>query len=136
MPALRAGRNEQALGSAGSQRDLSSSVRTSVHEYPASLIPSLRNIEFVCPICRGALKTIGESYFCQPCEKAYPLMAGIPDFRVLTDPYLTFEEDRARTEIVLSAIDRYELEPLLEYYWSFSDITPPALRTKFVRSAL
>jgi ubiquinone/menaquinone biosynthesis C-methylase UbiE len=55
---------------------------------------------------------------------------------VFADPYLTFDEDHERTEIVLAALDRLQLEPLLEYYWSFSDITPTALRAMFVRSAM
>jgi ubiquinone/menaquinone biosynthesis C-methylase UbiE len=64
------------------------------------------------------------------------LHAGIPDFRVFPDSYLNFEEDRQRTEYVLAGLEQYDLRGLLEYYWSVSDITPPVLRAKFVRSAL
>ena len=105
-------------------------------EFPHDLLPSLRDVEFVCPLCHGCLSVSAQEYDCGKCQKKYPLHAGIPDFRVFPDPYLDFEEDRERTEIVLAGLEKYELEKLLEYYWSFSDITPENLRAKFVRSAM
>jgi ubiquinone/menaquinone biosynthesis C-methylase UbiE/uncharacterized protein YbaR (Trm112 family) len=98
----------------------------------------LQGVTFVCPLCRKGLSVLrdGRGYRCSSCKKTYSLHDGIPDFRVFPDPYLSFQEDHDRTEIVLAALERYELEPLLEYYWSFSDITPETLRPKFVRSAM
>jgi len=113
-----------------------SSVATSGKTYPASLLPALREIGFVCPLCRGELDIENETYRCPPCQKVYPLLAGIPDFRIFPDPYLDFQEDEARTRMVLAALDSHHLESLLEYYWSFSDVTPEALRPKFIRSAM
>ncbi len=109
-----------------------------MYERPASLLPSLHDIEFVCPLCQGELVVPfeKESYYCAACSRNYELHGGIPDFRVFPDRFLTFQEDHERTEIVLAALERYELEPLLEHYWSFSDITPVSLRPKFVRSAM
>jgi ubiquinone/menaquinone biosynthesis C-methylase UbiE/uncharacterized protein YbaR (Trm112 family) len=104
--------------------------------YPISLLPSLRELAFVCPLCRGGLDVLSDAYHCSACKKSYPLHGGIPDFRVFPDPYLDYREDYERTEIVIEALPRYELEALLEYYWSFSDITPEALRPKFIRSAM
>jgi len=77
-----------------------------------------------------------ETMTCSSCKKKYPRHDGIPDFRVFPDPYLDFEEDRKRTEIVLAGLKRHNLESLLKYYWSFSDITPEFLRRNFIRSAL
>lgn len=105
-------------------------------KFPQNILPSLREVQFVCPKCRGKLDVIENSYECAVCEKKYLLHDGIPDFRVFPDPFLTYEEDYARTEIVLVALEKFNLEKLLEHYWSFSDITPPALRPKFVRSAV
>jgi SAM-dependent methyltransferase len=100
------------------------------------LLESLRDISFVCPLCRRELQVHEEAYHCAPCGRTYRVHDGIPDFRVFADPFLSFEEDRRRTEIVLSALDRFDLQGLLEHYWSYSDITPPPLRAKFIRSAL
>lgn len=101
---------------------------------PACLLPSLHEAPLVCPLCRGDLETDDSAFRCAPCGKTYPVHAGIPDFRVFPDPYLSFEEDRARTERILEAFDR-PLPELLEYYWSLSDVTPEALKPRFVRSA-
>lgn len=105
-------------------------------KHPPNVLPSLREIDFVCPLCRGELKIIDDGYNCVRCEKEYLLHDGIPDFRVFPDSFLTFEEDRERTEIVLARLENTNLEKLLEHYWSFSDITPLALRPKFIRSAV
>ena len=117
---------------------LSSAALRSDQGHPPSLLASLRDVEFVCPLCHGPLGLLVErdGYRCLDCDRDYPLHAGIPDFRVAEDPFLSVQEEYKRTEIVLEALDRYELEPLLEYYWSFSDITPKPLRAKFIRSAM
>lgn len=104
--------------------------------YPPNLLPSLREVHFVCPLCRGDLKIPANGYACMLCQKIYPLHDGIPDFRVFPDPFLNFQEDYERTEIVLAGLEKYELEKLLEYYWSFSDITPENLRPMFIRSVM
>ncbi len=104
--------------------------------YPRNLLPSLRSIKFVCPLCRGQLNVFSEGYECPGCRKKYTLHDGIPDFRVFPDPYLSYREDYERTNIVLDSLKKFNLENLLEHYWSFSDITPVPLRAKFVRSAV
>jgi SAM-dependent methyltransferase/glycosyltransferase involved in cell wall biosynthesis len=108
----------------------------SVRSHPASLIESLRDVPLVCPLCRGTLGASDEAYHCKPCERTYPLQHGIPDFRVAPDPYLSFEEDRQRAEKVVPALPSRDFEALLEYYWSLSDVTPPLLRARFVRSGM
>jgi SAM-dependent methyltransferase len=102
---------------------------------PPSLLPSLRDVALVCPLCHGDLHGLQEAFQCPACARTYPLHGGIPDFRVFPDPYLSLDEDRRRTEKVLAALDRPFAE-LLEYYWSLSDVTPEPLRERFVRSAL
>ncbi|MBA2494688.1 MAG: methyltransferase domain-containing protein [Acidobacteria bacterium] len=109
-------------------------TKQNTRTYPHNLLPSLRAIEFVCPLCRGQLDAVADSYQCPACQKKYPLHDGIPDFRVFPCPFLNYEEDRVRTEIVLAALEKLKLEKLLEHYWSFSDITPEDLRAKFIRS--
>lgn len=105
-------------------------------EHPHGVMPSVRRLRFVCPLCRGMLEVSESDYRCPACSKTYDVHGGIPDFRVFPDPYLDFREDRERTELVLSGLEKYDLEKLLDYYWTFSDITPENLRSKFVQSAL
>jgi ubiquinone/menaquinone biosynthesis C-methylase UbiE/uncharacterized protein YbaR (Trm112 family) len=104
--------------------------------HPENILPSLRSVQFVCPLCRGDLDILTNGYVCETCQKNYLLHDGIPDFRVFPDPYLNFQEDYERTEIVLAGLEKYDLEKLLEYYWSYSDITPENLRPMFIRSAM
>ena len=101
-----------------------------------ALLPANQKLDFVCPLCKGALTSSSTHFHCQPCERDYPVESGIPDFRVFPDPYLSFTEDHDRTQIVLEALDRFPLRELLTYYWSFSDVTPPVLRAKFVENAM
>jgi len=94
------------------------------------------DVAFVCPSCRGLLAARPGTFACGACVRAYPIVDGIPDFRVFPDPFLDIEEDRRRTARVVEALDRYDLRGLLEYYWSLSDVTPPALRRVFIGGAL
>ncbi len=103
---------------------------------PRGMLPSLAGVALVCPLCRGELAATEAAFRCHPCDRDYPVVGGIPDFRIFPDPYLGFAEDAARTERVRAALPDSNLEQLLEYYWSLSDITPPLLRRKFIRGAL
>lgn len=116
---------------------MSSSLKIALSQkHPLGLLKSLQAIDFVCPQCRGHLQIRTDGYECTSCKKNYKLHAGIPDFRVFPDPFLSYKEDYERTEIILQEIENLEFEKLLEYYWSFSDITPAALRPRFIKSAL
>src|SRR6266542_6638842 len=72
--------------------------------HPPSLLPSLRNVTFVCPLCPAELDllTDKDGYYCPGCGRGFPLHGGIPDFRVAPDPYLSFQEEYKRTETVLA----------------------------------
>lgn len=106
--------------------------------FDSSVREALQSVTFACPLCHALLShpNAGEYYDCQTCKKEYPSCASVPDFRVFPDPFFSVEEDRKRSELILAELERCDFGQLLEYYWSLSDITPPLLRRKFVRSAL
>ena len=112
------------------------SIQNEPSNFPPQILPSLRSMKFVCPLCKGKLDVQNDGYQCLACRKEYLLHSGIPDFRVFPDPFLSYQEDYERTEIVLAGLQKFDFEKLLEHYWSFSDITPPILRLKFIRSAV
>lgn len=93
-------------------------------------------VPLACPHCRAPLTTDGVGLGCDGCGRRFGAVGGIPDLRVFADPYLTVEEDRQRSEMVMAALERMELPHLLEHYWSVSDVTPPELRRRFVAGAL
>ncbi len=111
-------------------------MENTINKSSPALLPANQKLDFVCPRCKKDLITTSTHYHCIPCQQQYPVVAGIPDFRVFPDPYLDFDEDRSRTQIVLDALDQYPLRELLTYYWSYSDVTPPLLRAKFVDNAI
>ncbi|HKF45151.1 MAG TPA: class I SAM-dependent methyltransferase [Thermoanaerobaculia bacterium] len=104
---------------------------------PAGLLPSLEDLPFVCPGCRGELLVFDWGYRCpHGCRRDFRLHAGIPDFRIFPDPYLDFDADRERTDRVLENLDTLDFPRLLERYWSWSGETPEPLRATFVANAL
>ena len=49
-------------------------------------------MEFVCARCKGELN----GYRCEACSLEFPVLCGIPDFRLFADPYIGIAEDRAK----------------------------------------
>ncbi len=100
---------------------------------PAALpLPAVR---LVCPQCRAALREEAGAATCTRCRRRYARHHGILDLRLLPDPYLGIEADRARADEVLAVLDGKALPELLEHYWSLSDTTPPTLRRAFAEDA-
>lgn len=93
-------------------------------------------LNLCCPRCKGQLQKSTKTYTCIACKKDFPIMYGIPDFRLFGDPYLGFENDYTRTKLIVENMNRFNLEGLLKFYWSNSPETPNNLREKFVRAAL
>ena len=107
-------------------------INTEIDNLLAALAPSC----LVCPRCKGNLLADAEAFSCSHCAKRFPVVNGIPDFRVYSDPYLSLAEDMKRVDLVLEKFSKYSLEQLLHYYWSFSDVTPAVLRSKYIAAAL
>lgn len=104
--------------------------------HPDCVTPGVRELEFVCPLCRQSLQVKNEVYHCSPCGRDYPVFHGIPDFRTYRDPFLGRKDDLARSERILEVMDRYELPDLLEYYWGLSDFTPEYLWRRYIAAEL
>ncbi len=96
----------------------------------------LDTLNLCCPGCKAQLQRSAKSYSCIACKKDFPIMYGIPDFRLFGDPYLGFEDDYARTQLIVENMNRLDFAGLLKFYWSNSPETPDSLREKFVRTAL
>jgi len=63
-------------------------------------------------------------------------MYGIPDFRLFGDPYLGFENDYARTKLIVENMNRFDFGGLVKFYWNNSHETPDSLKEKFIRTVL
>jgi len=104
--------------------------------HPEGVLPSVHELDLVCPACHHELTIEANAYHCVACKRNYGVFEGIPDFRLFADPYLRFHEDALRAKMVVSLLAEHSLADLLERYWSVSDITPAELRVRFIRSAL
>ncbi len=96
----------------------------------------LEGLPLCCPQCKGSILQKKERFLCNVCKRQFPVIAGIPDFRIFGDPYLNFEDDYKRAQLIAENAPKFNFQELLKFYWSHSPETPPPLREKFVRTAL
>ena len=94
------------------------------------------DLPYVCPRCKGPLTRDAEAYRCAACAAEYPIVLGIPDFRVFPDPWLGYEEDRVKARRVAARYDELDFAGLVEYYWQLTPDTPPDLARRYIRHAL
>jgi ubiquinone/menaquinone biosynthesis C-methylase UbiE/uncharacterized protein YbaR (Trm112 family) len=91
-----------------------------------------------CPLCKQALILRGERCTCSRCEREYPVVLGIPDLRVYSDPYVTIEEDHRKGKQVQAQAEKMSFAELLRFYWENVSLppTPVDLREGFIRHVL
>src|SRR5207302_138301 len=92
-------------------------------------------LDYCCPRCQGSLESQEEGYSCEHCAQIYPILMGIPDFRVCADPVPHGEEGHKAQKLV----ERYphtDFKGLLEYYWSLEPNKLPDLVQRYIRHAL
>jgi SAM-dependent methyltransferase len=92
---------------------------------------------FVCPSCHGALthdvRAEVEQYTCEACERQYPVVIGIPDFRLRPDPWIGFENDRAKGMALEKQTKDADFETTVRAYWAMTPDTPRALAERFTQ---
>lgn len=49
-----------------------------------------------CPICHGEIGPAPDGLVCKDCGRHYPIVAGLPDFRVDAPAWVDFDQDRER----------------------------------------
>jgi ubiquinone/menaquinone biosynthesis C-methylase UbiE/uncharacterized protein YbaR (Trm112 family) len=78
---------------------------------------------FCCPLCKGDLQSNESDYYCSDCEKRFPIVLGIPDFRVFPDSYIDFEDDYKKAKVLIDKAneDNLDFKGIVRFYWS---ITP------------
>ena len=91
---------------------------------------------FVCPRCRGPLSSTPDAYACAPCAVTYPVILGIPDFRVEPDPWISLEDDRAKAIRLHDATTALDMAGSVDAYWAMTPGTPPAQARRFTEYVL
>ncbi len=88
----------------------------------------LKGIEICCPYCKGDLEEAGDSkkkeLHCLLCRRRFPVLLGIPDLRIFSDPYIEAEADRAKGSLVATRIDDLGFSELVDFYYSITSVVP------------
>jgi len=91
---------------------------------------------FVCPACRSALQHhVGadEHYRCTRCARIYPVVIGIPDFRLRPDPWIDLEADREKGMSLEADTLHADFETTVRAYWARTPGTPRDHAERFTR---
>jgi SAM-dependent methyltransferase len=91
-----------------------------------------QEIQFVCPRCHGELDHRTEGHMCTACAAVYPVVSGIPDFRVAPDPWIDVEQDRAKARRIDAETAGLPFEDTVRAYWRMTPETPDWLADRYV----
>jgi ubiquinone/menaquinone biosynthesis C-methylase UbiE/uncharacterized protein YbaR (Trm112 family) len=94
---------------------------------------------FVCPACRAPLTHVpgpDERYDCAVCARTYPVVIGIPDFRLRPDPWIGLEADREKGGALEERTRGADLETMVREYWAMTPGTPREHAERFTRHVL
>ncbi len=86
---------------------------------------------FVCPLCSGPLERDDSAYACRKCSRTFPILSGIPDFRVEPDRYISIEDDRRKGLRLQEEAGHRGFAAMLDLYYSITPEIPAALIPKF-----
>ncbi len=86
---------------------------------------------FFCPHCVAAVSHSGDEYACASCDRRYPVVCGIPDFRVAPDPYIGIEEDRDKAERLAEEAKRTDFAGLVRFYFRITPEVPDELAERY-----
>ena len=90
-------------------------------------------MRFVCPKCKGELSG---AYRCEPCHLDFPVICGIPDFRLRPDPYIGIEADRTKGALLAEAIAGMTFEQAVRHYYAITPDDPSDLAEVWTARAL
>lgn len=94
-------------------------------------------LDYCCPRCKGALASRRDAYECAACHARYPVVLGIPDFRVFPDPYISIEDDHRKAgRIAERASAGASFADLVKFYWSITPDESPEMAARFTAQAV
>jgi SAM-dependent methyltransferase len=91
---------------------------------------------FACPRCHGALDRAADAYRCRPCAAVYPVVLGIPDFRLFPDPWIGFDDDRDKARRLAALVEGRSFADAVRTYWEITPSTPRPLAERFIEHVL
>ncbi|HUR34372.1 MAG TPA: methyltransferase domain-containing protein, partial [Vicinamibacterales bacterium] len=82
------------------------------------------------------VRAAGSDYICDACPRRFPLVCGVPDFRLVADPYIGFDDDRKKAAHLFEAGRGRTFEDLVRHYYSITPEDPPDLAAQWTRHHL
>lgn len=66
----------------------------------------------------------------------YPVVFGIPDFRLFPDPYISFDDEYKKASVLEDEATRVSFEHLVRFYWKITPDVPSPAAERYTRYAL
>lgn len=95
-----------------------------------------RSSDFVCPRCGGEIASASNAYQCRKCDARFPVVLGIPDFRVFPDPWIGLDDDREKAQRLEERSRGASLEAMVQAYWEMTPGTPTQQAARFVQHVM
>jgi ubiquinone/menaquinone biosynthesis C-methylase UbiE/uncharacterized protein YbaR (Trm112 family) len=98
-----------------------------------------KGVEIVCPNCKGALIAdlqATQQFACVACQQVFPIIEGIPDFRVFPDPYIGIDADREKAIYLTARSEQYDFVSFLDFYYQSTQVVTPEQARLYKRSVL
>lgn len=88
---------------------------------------------YICPQCRDSVRHVSapESYRCASCSLTFPVLFGIPDFRLAPDRYLTLEQERDKAARLHTFAQSHDFDALVAEYYRITDDVPAPQARRF-----
>lgn len=86
---------------------------------------NFKGVVLACPSCKGELVDIRSSLKCAGCDTVFPIIAGIPDLRVFSDPYISFDTDREKAVKLAGQLESLDFKGMVQYYYANTQVVPP-----------
>ena len=95
-----------------------------------------RSLGYACPRCHHAVAAEAAAYVCGRCDSRFPVVLGIPDFRVFPDPWIGLADDREKARQLEERARGASLEAMVRTYWAMTPATPAAQANRFVEHVM
>jgi ubiquinone/menaquinone biosynthesis C-methylase UbiE/uncharacterized protein YbaR (Trm112 family) len=98
-----------------------------------------KGIEICCPNCKGDLAAQDngqEVLHCQKCPQEFPIIVGIPDLRIFSDPYISIKDDRKKGLSLADRLDDLSFSELVEYYYRTTSVVPAHHAKQYIRGLM
>ena len=86
---------------------------------------------YLCPACRTSVVQQAAGWHCAACDRTYPILCGIADFRLAPDAYLSLADERAKALRLHEFAQGHTFDETVAEYYRITDDVPPDMALRF-----